>query len=313
MRRVLITDYVHPVLNTGLRDLGLKVHYAPEAEREHLIAWIPGCEGLVINTKTVADAVLMNVGTSLRWIARLGSGLDIIDLKTAEQKHIQIISTPQANANAVAEHVFGMLLCLLRKIHLADRTVRDGQWLRERHRGSEIAGRTVGIIGFGNTGSAFAAKFAGWNVQVIAYDKYKTGYADHLNFIKETTLDEVLSRADILSLHLPLTYETHHLVDQAFIARCRHGMILINSSRGRIVDTGALLNALKEGYLHGACLDVLENERLNTYTSAETETLESLAQMDNVVLTPHIAGWTFESRKRIALQIVNEVSLLQKS
>ena len=307
MPRVLITDYVHPILITGLRDLGYFVHYIPEIEREQVLDWIHNCAGIVINTKTVADADLIVAAQALKWIARLGSGLDIIDLHAAQSRGIIVISTPQANANAVAEHVFGMLLCLMRNIAIADGEVRQGLWNREKNRGRELRGKTVGVIGFGHTGSAFASKFEGWDVRVMAYDKYKTHYTGNSFFIHESTLQEVLSSSDIISLHLPLTAETRQMVDPSFLSRCKPGAILLNSSRGKVLNTAALLEALQSGHVSGACLDVFENEKPDTYSRAEKVLYKTLASMDNVILTPHVAGWTFESKRRIAEQVVLEV------
>jgi D-3-phosphoglycerate dehydrogenase len=258
----------------------------------------------VINTRTVADTELLSAGRDLKWVARLGSGLDIIDLVQAEQRGIHVISTPKANANAVAEHVVGMLLGLLRHIVISDREVRRGEWLREKNRGRELQGMTVGIIGFGNTGSAFAGKLAGWQLQVLAYDKYKSDYANDYPHVRETTLEEVLTHSDVLSLHVPLTAETGYMVNGAFLAKCKPGAILVNSSRGKIVDTAALVLALRTGHLAGACLDVQENERPDTFTPDERTLYDILFAMSNVVLTPHVAGWTFASKRRIAEAIL---------
>lgn len=310
MKQVLITDYVHPVLITGLRKQGYLVHYAPEIERAQVLEWIPLYTGLVINTKTVADAALIEAAKNLKWIARLGSGLDIIDLPTAQARNITVINTPQANANAVAEHVFGMLLCLMRNIAVADREVRVELWNREKNRGSELSGKVVGIIGFGNTGSAFASKFKGWNVGVLAFDKYKSEYASGSPFIRETTLNDLLAHSDIISIHLPLTVETSQMVNAAFLSACKPGVIIINSARGKIVDTSSLADAMDSGQVSGACLDVLENEKPDNYTSDERECYQRLFTMHNVILTPHIAGWTFESKRKISEQVVAEVGRL---
>lgn len=308
MRRVLITDYVHPLLITGLRRLGYTVQYMPEIERPEVLEWIDGFTGIVINTRTVADRMLMECDPALLWIARLGSGLDIVDLDAARDRGIVVINTPEANATAVAEHVFGMLLSLLRNICAAHREMHEGLWLRERNRGVELGGRTVGIIGFGNTGSAFASKFSGWNVTVLAYDKYKSAYATYLPYVQEcASIDEVIAQSDIVSLHLPLTPETYHLVNAQFISCCKPGAILINSARGKIMDTGAVVEALAEGQLKGACLDVFENEKPASFSEKERECFDRLMMMDNVVLTPHIAGWTFESRERIARRVLELV------
>jgi D-3-phosphoglycerate dehydrogenase len=221
-----------------------------------------------------------------------------------------VINTPQANANAVAEHIFGMLLGLLRNILIADTEVRKGIWNREKNRGTELRGKTVGIIGYGNNGSAFASKFSGWGVTVLAYDKYKTGFAEGSAFIREVTLEKLLEKSEIVSLHVPLTQETRQMVDAQFLSQCKSGAILINSSRGRVVNTNALIAALESGWISGACLDVFENERPETYDRVEAQMYATLAGFPNVVLTPHIAGWTFESKLQIAGQILHEVSRL---
>ena len=306
MNHVLITDYVHPVLITGLRERGYFPHYAPEIERKEVLEWITHCTGLVINTKTVADAEMIEAAPALRWIGRLGSGLDIIDLIAAKQKQIKVLNTPQANANAVAEHVMGMLLGLLRNIPRADQEVRAGLWNREKNRGVELKGKTIGIIGYGHTGSAFASKFAGWDVKIVAYDKYKTGYARDVSFVKESTLEEVMA-SDIISIHLPLTAETRYMINAAFLSGCRHGVILLNSSRGKILDTAALLDALRSGHVAGACLDVLENEKPDSYSEDEQGIYSALAGMEHVILTPHIAGWTVESKRQISEEILRQL------
>ena len=313
MSTVLVTDYVHPLLLSGLARLGLRPIYAPEIERTQVMSWGQGCNGIVINTKTRADSELIDGLEGLKWIARLGSGLDIIDVRHAAKKGISVISVPEANANAVAEHAMGMLLALVRNIVSADSEVRQGIWRREENRGTELEGKTIGIIGFGNNGSAFARKFSGWGVRILAYDKYKTGFARDLPFVVETDLEILLKGSDIISLHIPLTVETLQMVDSDFLSKCKPGAILINTSRGKVVDTFGLVSALQSGTLAGACLDVFENEKPNTYSPEEQLIYDELYQMRQVVLTPHIAGWTFESKMKISEHIVEKVSALLKS
>jgi D-3-phosphoglycerate dehydrogenase / 2-oxoglutarate reductase len=199
----------------------------------------------------------------------------------------------------------------MRRICHAGAAMRRGDWLREEHRGSELTGRTIGIIGFGHTGSAFAAKFAGWGVRILAYDKYKTGYAQELPYVEETTLDNLVAQAEMISFHVPLTEETTYMADAGFFTRCRPGTIVINSARGKVVDTRALVDALSDGHLGGACLDVFGNEKPQTYSPDEETLYNALFAMPNVVITPHIAGWTHESKARIALQMVHEITALQ--
>jgi len=250
----------------------------------------------------------MELCPTLKFIGRLGVGLDIIDTDEAQKRGISVINTPGANANAVAEHMVGMLLALFRKLPSADRTVREGNWLREQHRGREIGGLTIGVIGFGNTGSAFAGKFANWLTQIVAYDKYKTHYADQLRFVEEATLQRVIEASDIISLHVPLTEETEGMVNSAFLRACKKGVVILNGSRGKVVNTQALIDALQSGQVSGACLDVLENEKLATYSEKEKVQFTTLLSMENVVFSPHIAGWTTASKANIAHQILIGIS-----
>lgn len=306
---VLICDYVDHLLPMGLKEMGYHVIYAPEITLPLVRETLPDLAGLIVNTKTPVDRAMMQSARRLKFIGRLGVGLDIFDEAAAEEHDIKLINTPGANANAVGEHVFGMLLGLLRHIPAANASVKSGYWLREKHRGRELANLTVGIIGCGNTGRAFASKFGGWMTKVLTYDKYKTHYVDDLRFVTESTLEEVLYRSDVISLHVPLTDETIGMVDSAFLERCKDGVVLINASRGRVVDTAALVEALKNGKVSGACLDVLSNEKLATLSKREKSLFEELCAMDRVILTPHIAGWTFQSRENIAVQLLNSLQL----
>jgi D-3-phosphoglycerate dehydrogenase len=202
-----------------------------------------------------------------------------------------------------------MLITLLRHIASANNSVKSGYWLREKHRGRELAGLTVGVIGCGNTGRAFASKFAGWQTNVLTYDKYKTHYVDDLRFVTESSLEEVLAQSDVISLHVPLTEETMGMVNYEFIERCKDGVILMNASRGKVVDTRSLIEALDKGKVSGACLDVLSNEKLATLSRQEKNEFEALCARENVIMTPHIAGWSFQSRRNIATQMIDSLQL----
>lgn len=295
---VLITDYVHSVLIRGLHDQGFSTTYAPEMSRQEMESCLEHYQGVVINTRCALDASTLEKAMSLRWIARLGSGLDIIDLQAAERLDIRVISAPEGNACAVAEHAMGMLLALSNKLIGADRSVRAGEWLREQHRGWEIGGKTIGIIGYGNNGSAFGHLWAGWDVRVLAYDKYIHGYAPP--HVEETDLTTLCREADIISLHIPLTDETREMVDYAFISGCKKGFILINTSRGKNVHLPSVVDALRSDQMGGVCLDVFPNEPPSTGPQEVLNAFNILCQMDNVVLSPHIAGWTIESKGKIA-------------
>lgn len=305
---VLITDYVHPVLLEGLQSMGFSTTYAPEMSRKEMSLALDGYKGVVINTRCAIDRATLGSASALRWIARLGSGLDIIDLEAAAEKGIAVISAPEGNAQAVAEHAMGMLLALSNKLVQADRSVRDGQWLRELHRGWEIAGKTIGIIGFGNNGSAFGKLWKGWDVRVLAYDKFLVDYGtDHVTI---ADLETLLQQSDIISLHIPLTNETREMVDADFISKCKSGVILINTSRGKNINLDDVVSALRSGHLGGVCLDVFPFEPPSLGNEDFQKVFEELCQMENVVLSPHIAGWTVESKRKIAEILLRKISQL---
>ena len=306
---VLITDYVHPVLLQGLHDLGYSTTYAPEMSRKEMEGALGNYKGVVINTRCAIDREAMAGAPSLRWIGRLGSGLDIIDLDAARELGIKVMSAPEGNAEAVAEHAMGMLLCLANKLISADRSVRDGSWLREQHRGWEIAGKTIGIIGYGNNGSAFGRLWKGWGVKVFAYDKYLENYTK--GFAEEVTLDALLEKSDIISLHIPLTPETRELVNEEFISRCKPGFNLINTSRGKNLNLPDVVSALKTGHMGGACIDVFPSEPPSLGTEESRKAFEELSEMENVVLSPHVAGWTVESKRKIAEVLVEKIRSLE--
>ena len=305
---VLITDYVHPVLLTGLNELGFHTTYAPEMTRAEMEMYLPKYKGVVINTRCSINRSCIENSPDLQWIARLGSGLDIIDLEAAAEKNIQVISAPEGNAQAVAEHAMGLLLCLANKLIASDRQIRSGHWLREENRGWEIAGKTIGIIGYGNNGSAFGRLWKGWDVRVLAYDKYLERYGD--DKVIAVDQDSLLEQADIISLHVPLTGETMNMINDQFISRCKNGCVIINTSRGKVVDLRALVNALHSGKLKGACLDVLPYEPPATGSDEFKKIFDELIRMDNVVLSPHVAGWTVESKRKIAEVILSKLRMV---
>jgi D-3-phosphoglycerate dehydrogenase / 2-oxoglutarate reductase len=308
---VLITDYVHPILLEGLHTLGYKTTYAPEMTRQEMEILLPTFKGVVVNTRCAINRITIESAPSLRWIARLGSGLDIIDLEAAEEKGIHVISAPEGNAQAVAEHAMGMLLCLANNLNKADWEVRHGTWMREKNRGWEIAGKTIGIIGYGNNGSAFARLWYGWDVSILAYDKYKSGHGDEK--VKEVDLDFLLHESDIISFHIPLTKETKEMVNAEFISKCKPGAVLINVSRGKVVELNALLGGLKSGHLKGACLDVFPFEPPSSAPEEFKVLFDELCSLENVVLSPHVAGWTVESKKKISETIIEKLKRMELS
>ncbi len=308
MKQVLITDDCHPLLNDGLTRLGYMCHYIPDIKPEVVRQIIVSYEGLIINSKITVDRDFLDRATALRFIGRLGSGMEIVDREYAAEKGVGVLSSPEGNRNAVAEQALGMLLTLANNLLRADREVRQLVWRREANRGFELSGKTIGIIGFGHTGSQFAQKLAGMGMTVLAFDKYKTGYTAGLPWVREANMADIEQHADIISLHLPLTAETKHLVDQPFIDRCKPGFILINTSRGSCIRTEAVIAALESGRIGGACLDVFENEKPATFTTAERRLYARLYALENVVLSPHIAGWTHESKRRLAEVLLEKIT-----
>lgn len=301
MKRVLITDDCHPLLTEGLTNLGFVCDFLPDITPEETRRIIPGYEGLIINSKIIVDRSFLDAARILRFVGRLGSGMEIVDRAYAAERGVAVLSSPEGNRNAVAEQALGMLLTLANNLLRADGEVRRNVWRREINRGWELRGKTIGIIGFGHTGGQFARKLAGMEMTVLAFDKYRpAGYAAEMPWVTETTLEDIQQRSDIISLHLPLTAETKHLADDAFISRCKPGFVLINTARGACIRTTDVVAALEDGRIGGACLDVYENEKPATFTEAEKRLYDRLHLLENVVLTPHIAGWTQESKRLLA-------------
>jgi len=309
MKKVLITDDCHPVLISGLGQMGWVCDYVPEITPMETKTLIGQYEGLVINSKIVVDREFLAAAGKLRFVARLGSGMEIVDRAAAAERGVQVWSSPEGNRNAVAEHALGMLLALANKLNIGDRQVRQNVWMREANRGWELKGKTIGIIGFGHTGSQFAKKLIGMEMEVLAFDKYKPkGYASQMNWVLEASLSEILKQAFIISLHLPLTEETRHLVDKNFIQQCQKGFVLINTSRGKCVRTEDMVEGLESGQIGGACLDVFENEKPQQYNETERLLYGRLHGFENVVLTPHVAGWTHESKILLAEILLEKIS-----
>jgi D-3-phosphoglycerate dehydrogenase len=309
MKRVLITDDCHPLLREGLENMGYACDFQPDITPEETLRVIPQYEGLIINSKIWVNKPFLDAATALRFVGRLGSGMEIVDRGYAAERGVAVVSSPEGNRNAVAEQALGMLLTLANNLLRADREVRQQVWRREFNRGWELRGKTIGIIGFGHTGSQFARKLAGMEMRVLAYDKYKTpGYAAGMDWVEETSLEDIQNRCDIISLHLPLTAETKHLVDRKFMEACKPGLVLMNTSRGGCIQTGDVVDALEKGMLGGACLDVFENEKPPTFSEQEKVLYDRLYALENVVLAPHIAGWTHESKRMMAEVLLEKIS-----
>ena len=306
--KILLTEPVHEILVNGLKDIGFQVDFMPEHDHNYFKSIIHDYIGVITRNRIRFDRALLEKARSLKFIGRVGSGMENIDVGYATQRGISCLSSPEGSRDAVGEHTIAMLLALANNINRADREVRAGTWRREANRGFEIKGKTIGIIGYGNMGSAFAVKLSGFGVKVIAYDKYKSNYSDR--FVKEVDMPAIFKETDVLSIHVPLTDETHHLVNDDYLEQFNKPIILINTARGPVVDTSSLVRAMKSGKVTGAALDVLEYEKYSLDGLEPTQVpdpMKYLIAADNVILTPHVAGWTVESGIKLSSVLLDKI------
>ena len=301
--KILFIDTVHPLLKQELEKENHICDSAYNKSKTEIQQIISNYQGIIIRSRFKIDKQFIDCGSNLKFIARAGSGLENIDVEYAENKNIHCYNAAEGNRQAVAEHALGMLLSLFNNLNNADQEVRGGKWERERNRGIELAGKTVGIIGYGNNGSAFAEVLKGFNVKILAYDKYLTNYP------QKSSMETINKEADIISLHVPLTDETTYLVDDNFINRFVKNFYLINTARGKCVNTKNLVKALENKKIKGACLDVLEYEKTsfeNLSKDGLTSDMQYLMNAKNTILSPHVAGWTVESNVKIAEVLANK-------
>ena len=305
-KNILIVDDIHPVFIEQAEAMGYHCDYQPTIKPDQAYEIIGGYEGLVIRSKFLVNRKVLDLSKKLQFICRAGAGMDNIDEAYAIKKGIKLINAPEGNMDAVGEHAVGMLLSLMNNFNRADAEIREGVWKREANRGYELKGKTVGIIGYGFMGGSFARKLVGFSVNVIAYDKYKTGFSDQ--YVHEVSMEEMVKQADVVSFHIPLAPETNGMVDDEYLFHFRKPIFLLNTSRGKVVKVQAVLNAIKQGKILGAGLDVLEVEKFPAL--AEQTWFEELKQSGKVLLTPHVAGWTFDSYRRISEVMAEKLSKL---
>lgn len=305
-KNILIVDDLHPIFIEQTEVLGYTCNYQPLIKLDEVLTIIAHYEGLVIRSKFQVDRAFLDTAINLKFIARAGAGMDNIDEDYARQKGIQLVNAPEGNMDAVGEHAIGMLLSLMNNLNRGDAEIRAGLWQREANRGYELKGRTVGIVGYGHMGQSFARKLKGFGVEIIAYDKYKTGFSDA--YAREVSMEEIVKHSDVLSLHVPLTHETKGLVNDEYLFHFRKPIFLLNTSRGKVIQTQAVLNAIKQGKILGAGLDVLEVEKFPAL--AGPQWFEELQQSGKVLLSPHVAGWTFESYRKISEVMAQKIKNL---
>lgn len=307
-KNILIADDIHPAFIEQAEALGYTCDYQPTIKLDAALQIIGGYAGLVIRSKFEVNRAVLDAAYNLRFICRAGAGMDNIDEHYAKEKGIALINAPEGNMDAVGEHAVGMLLSLMNNLRVGDIQVRGGSWEREANRGYELKGKTVGIIGYGFMGSSFAKKLLGFGVNVIAYDKYKTGFSDQ--YAREVSMEEIVKHSDVLSIHVPLTAETNGLVDDEYLLHFKKPIFFINTSRGKTAKVSAILNAIKSGKILGAGLDVLEVEKFPAL--GEQSWFDELRNSGKVILMPHVAGWTFESYRKISEVMAQKLALLKE-
>ena len=305
MKRVLIIDEMHESISSMLEEIDYEASYRPNISRQEIIATISDFEGIVIRSKTRIDKELLDKATKLKFIARAGAGIDQIDIKEVEKRKITLFNAPEGNRDALGEHAIALLLALTNNIVKSDKEVREFIWNREGNRGHEIGTLTVGLFGYGNMAQAFAKRLSSFGCKVLAYDKYLSSYSDQ--FAQEATLEEIQEKADVFSLHTPLTNKTRGFINESFIKKFNKNIWFMNTSRGEIAPIKDIVTLLETGKISGASLDLLEKEKFDRITKEEKKIYVSLFNQPNVILSPHVAGWSFESYVKINKVLIKKI------
>ncbi len=309
--KVLLLDEPHPFLSQRLRELGFNCRFLYQASKEEIEAELQDCYGIVLRSRIAIDRKLLDQAPALAFVARLGVGVEHIDVAYAEQKGIRVLTSPEGSRDTVAEHALGMLLMLMNHLGRADRQVRAGQWIRAGNRATELKGKTVGILGYGNMGTAFAQRLSGLGVRVIAYDKYKSDYGDA--YAEAVDVETLWRESDVLSIHIPYMTSNHHFINGPFLEAFFKPIFLVNTARGTVLHTADLVQAMESGKVLGAALDVVEYEEMSFEALRPLELPEPfqyLVRSERTVLAPHIAGWSFESNEGHARVLADKIEHL---
>lgn len=305
MKRVLIVDDMHDSIIPLLSEAGYEAVYSPKIDRREILEVIHDFFGLIIRSKTEVNQELIDKAKKLKFVARAGAGTDKVEKKYLLDRGIELINAPEGNRDSLGEHALGMILSLLHRIPHAYDEIKDGKWDREGNRGIELKGKVVGIYGVGHMGSAVAQKLSGFECEVIGYDIKNEVSSQSLTLVG---IEDFMERVEILSIHVPLTKDTVQLFDKAYLKRFKKLKVVINTARGEVLNTKDLLELLEQQVLYGACLDVLQNEKLPSYSEDEKQLLQGLTALPNVIITPHVGGWTYESYERINQVIIDKLN-----
>ncbi|MBB3700462.1 phosphoglycerate dehydrogenase [Flammeovirga yaeyamensis] len=311
MTKILVIDKVHDSIFKMFDEAGIEYSYQPDIKADEVPNAIPPFDGLILRSKMKVGVDLLELAPQLKFIARAGAGVDEIDENYLERRQITLLNAPEGNMDAVGEHTIAMLLCLMNYLHIGNYEVRQKLWQREENRGHELSTRTVGIIGYGHMGQAFAKRLIGFGCKVLAYDNGKTNYGDE--YAQEATLEEIQAQSDVLSFHIPLNDHNKHLVSKDYLGGFKKPIYLLNLARGEVIPFSTIEWGLDNNKIIAAGLDVLENEKLHTLTDEQNRIFQKLANDDRVIFTPHVGGWSFESYEKISIVLGRKIiNLLNK-